>query len=106
MSRDPAFRAEGAWSYSKLDAFLSAAAAMAESAGVDEMCVIGGSLLYAETLPLAERIILTEVDLEPEGDAFFPRLDPAQWVEVSREEAPRGENDDASFAVRVLERRR
>lgn len=106
LSRDPAFRAEGAWSYSKLDAFLSAAAAMAESAGVDEMCVIGGSLLYAETLPLAERIILTEVDLEPEGDAFFPRLDPAQWVEVSREEAPRGENDDASFAVRVLERRR
>jgi dihydrofolate reductase len=106
LSRDPEFRAEGAWSYSKLDAFLSAAAAMAESSGADEMCVIGGSLLYAETLPMADRIILTEVDLEPEGDAFFPRLDAAQWIETAVEEVEQGAGDDARFRVRVLERRR
>ena len=103
LTRDRAFRAEGGFVYTKLDAFLAAARAMAAQAGAHEMCVIGGSLLFAETLPLADRIVLTEVDLEPEGDAHFPKLD-ASWGELSREEVARGPKDDADFVVRVLER--
>ena len=106
LSRDANFRAAGGWSYSKLDLFLAAAAAMAEEMGVDEVCVIGGSLLYAETLPMADRLVLTEVDLRPEGDAVFPQLDPAIWAQVSREDVARGEGDDAAFSIRVMERRR
>lgn len=49
-----------------------------------EPIVIGGAELYREALPLATRIHLTEVHAEPEGDAFFPALDDAQWEEVSR----------------------
>ena len=67
------------------------------------MCVIGGAKLYAETLPLADRIVLTEVDLEPEGDAFMPPLGEG-WREVSREIVEKGEHDDCGFTVRVLER--
>lgn len=103
LTRDAAFKPEGAWAYTKLDAFLAAGRAMAEAAGVAEYCVIGGSLIYAETLPLADRIVLTEVALEPEGDATFPALD-AAWREKSREEVRAGPNDDADFVVRVLER--
>ncbi|MES1202105.1 MAG: dihydrofolate reductase [Pseudomonadota bacterium] len=106
LSRDRAFRAEGGWTYSKLDALLAAGSAMAENAGVDEVCVIGGALLYAETLPLADRLVLTTVDLAPEADAYFPKLDAADWRQVSREDVPKGEGDDADFTVRVLERRR
>ncbi|HVZ98729.1 MAG TPA: dihydrofolate reductase [Caulobacterales bacterium] len=106
LSRDRAFRAAGGWTYSKLDALLSAAAAMAEAGGAGEMCVIGGALLYAETLPLADRIILTAVDLAPEGDAVFPKLEAADWMQVSREDVAKGEGDDAAFTVRVLDRRR
>ncbi|MGE0594925.1 MAG: dihydrofolate reductase [Hyphomonadaceae bacterium] len=103
LSRDGSFKPKDAWVYSKLDAFLAAGRAMAEAAGVKEYCVIGGSLVYAETLPLADRIILTEVDLTPQGDAHFPALG-AEWREVSREPVPRGDDDDAAFLVRVLER--
>lgn len=53
--------------------------------GGDEVFVIGGGQIYRLALPLADRLLITEVDLEPEGDATFPRIDPTEWLEVSRE---------------------
>ena len=50
-----------------------------------------------------QRIELTEIALEPEGDAFFPRLDMSQWRETKRETPPRGERDEADFAFVTLE---
>jgi dihydrofolate reductase len=103
LSRDPNVIAEGAWLYSDLAVMLAAARAMAEASGVEEVCVIGGAQLYEATLPRADRIVLTEVDLSPAGDAHL-RLDLSQWREVSREDVAAGPKDDASFVVRVLER--
>jgi dihydrofolate reductase len=45
--------------------------------------VIGGAQIYAQALPLAEEIVVTEIELTPEGDAFAPALD-ANWQEISR----------------------
>jgi dihydrofolate reductase len=54
-------------------------------AGADEVCVIGGGEVFAETLPLATRLHLTWVDTIVEGaDAFFPRFDTGAWREVAR----------------------
>jgi dihydrofolate reductase len=103
LTRDADFRAEGAWVYTELSAMLAAARAMAEAAGVEEACVIGGAQLYAATLPLAGRIILTEVNLTPQGDARLD-LDLSQWREISREDIAAGLKDEADFVVRVLER--
>jgi dihydrofolate reductase len=103
LTRDADFRAEGAWVYTELSAMLAAARAMAEAAGVEEACVIGGAQLYAATLPLAGRIILTEVNLTPQGDARLD-LDLSQWREISREDVAAGLKDEADFVVRVLER--
>jgi len=103
LSRDPSFRTEGAWNFTKLDALVAAGRAMAEEANVDEVCVIGGSHLFEATLPLADRIILTEVNLEPAGDTYFA-IDRSAWREISRENVAAGPNDDADFVVRVLER--
>jgi dihydrofolate reductase len=105
LSRDLAFRAEGGFTYTKLDALLAAGRAMAEASGADEICIIGGSLLYAETLPMADRLRLSQLKLDAEGDTQFPPLDNS-WIEVSREEIPQGPNDDAAYAAVVLERRR
>jgi dihydrofolate reductase len=105
LTRDGSFRPKDAWAFTKLDAFLAAGRAMAEEMGVDEACVIGGSLLYAETLPLADRVRLTEVALEPEGDARFPALDPALWRETSCDAVQAGPGDDSDYVVRVLDRR-
>lgn len=103
LTRDANFTAPGAWVYTSLDAMLAAGRAMAVKRGVDEVCVMGGAQLYEASLPFADRIVLTEVNLEPEGDARLT-LDLATWREVSRELVPRGEKDDADFVVRVLER--
>jgi dihydrofolate reductase len=103
LTRDASYVAEGGWVYTDLPAMIAAGRAMAAGSGAEEVCVIGGAQLYNETLPLADRIVLTEVDLAPEGDAFL-KLDLSSWREVSREAVARGEKDDANFVVRVLER--
>jgi len=103
LTRDANFVAPDAWVYTDLAAMLAAGRAMAAAAGVEEACIIGGAQLYEATLPLADRIILTEVNLEPAGDARLA-LDLASWREVSCEHVERGEKDDADFVVRVLER--
>jgi dihydrofolate reductase len=103
LTRDADFKADGAWVYTDLAAMLAAARAMAEVAGVEEACIIGGAQLYNAVLPQANRIILTEVNLAPEGDARLD-LDLSRWREVSREHVERTEKDDADFTVRVLER--
>ena len=46
----------------------------------------------------AERLYLTEVDLAPPGDAFFPALEAGRWEELARIAPPRGERDEADFA--------
>jgi dihydrofolate reductase len=103
LTGDADFKADGAWVYTDLAAMLAAARAMADAAGGEEACVIGGAQLYNAVLPQADRIILTEVNLAPQGDARLD-LDLSQWREVSREHVERGEKDDADFTVRVLER--
>lgn len=103
LTRDADFRADGAWVYTDLAAMLAAARAMAEAAGAEEVCVIGGAQIYNAVLSQADRIILTEVDLSPTGDARLD-LDLSNWREVSREDVTAGANDDANFVVRTLER--
>lgn len=103
LTRDANFVAPGAWIYTDLAAMIAAGRAMAQASGAEEMCIIGGAQLYEATLPLAERIVLTEVNLSPEGDARLA-LDLSGWREVSREDVARGPKDDADFVVRVLER--
>lgn len=68
-----------------------------------EVAVIGGGEVYRLFWPHVDRIYLTEVDLDVEGDTHFPALDPAVWREVAREVHPRGDRDSASFTLRVLD---
>jgi dihydrofolate reductase len=103
LTRDATFAAEGAWVYTDIAAMIEAGRAMAKAARADEVCIIGGAQLYELTLPQADRIMLTEVNLEPAGDARLS-FDRSQWREVSAEYVARGDKDDADFVVRVLER--
>ncbi len=54
-------------------------------AGSGEVFVIGGGEIYKEALPLAQKLYVTLIDKEFEGDVYFPKIDPAIWREVSRE---------------------
>jgi hypothetical protein len=62
-----------------------------------DMFVIGGGELYALALPLAEELVLTEVDADFAGDTVFPRLDPALWQAVQREPGPPGAGPAFAF---------
>lgn len=105
LTRDATFRADGVWSFSDIAAALAAARAIAVAHDAAEVAVIGGTALFALTLPLADKLYLTEVDAAPEGDARFPALDEAAFTEVAREEFPAGPRDDHAFVLRTLERR-
>ena len=50
-----------------------------------ETYVVGGTQIYEQALPVATHQVLTEVDLEPEGDAHYPEFDAGEWVETGRE---------------------
>ena len=64
---------------------LAEAIAIARAAGDDEPRIIGGASLYAEALPLATRLILTEVHRQVDGDTHFPPFDRSAWREIARE---------------------
>lgn len=83
LTRDRDFTASGAVLAHTLADALTAA-------GDGEVFVIGGAELYAQTLPAAQRLYLTEVAAAADGDAFFPAIDAAQWREIERREGGRG----------------
>ncbi len=91
LTRDPGWRHEGVESARSLDAALALAAEPRAGIGTEhadrverEVFVAGGGQVYREALPLADRLLVTEVDLEPQGSVVFPEIDPAVWVETSR----------------------
>ena len=81
-----------------------AAAGMDPRARADEIMVIGGAQVYADALPLARRVYLTEVQAAPEGDTELPAFDADIWRETAREDhAATGDVPGYSFVT--LERR-
>jgi len=79
-------------------------AALALCADVDEVFFIGGAELYAQVIPLADRLYLTEVDIEAEGDAWFPEYDRSAFREISRESHTGEKGDVLGFDFVVYER--
>ena len=63
----------------------------------EEVFIIGGAQIYAQALSLADKIYLTIVHKEYEGDTSFPKFDMSEWQEVAREEFERGEEYDGAF---------
>lgn len=101
ISRDPDYRAAGAVVVATLEAALDEAGSAARATGAGEVMVIGGAHIYALALPRVERLYVTEVHAEVEGDTFLPPIDWRQWRERSRERhAASGDNPyDYSFVT-------
>ncbi|MBC7167233.1 dihydrofolate reductase [Phenylobacterium sp.] len=105
LTRDGAFEAKGALVCDDFSEAVQIAREQAQDEGATEVCVIGGASLFELALPRAQRIYLTEVEAEVEGDVTLAPFDESVWAEVRRESFPAGEGDDHPFTVRVLERR-
>jgi dihydrofolate reductase len=103
ISRNAGYKAEGITLVTSLDEALAAAERLLP-AGQDEVMVIGGAQIYAQALPLATRLYLTEVDAEPEADAFFPVIVRNEWRESARVSHPACERNPYPYSFVVLEK--
>lgn len=99
VTRNRQFVAPGATVVHAIDEALQVA-----KADRQEVFVIGGEQLFASTLPLADRIYLTEVDTHMNGDAFFPKINPAQWREISREPHQKDSRHAYNYTFITLDR--
>jgi len=91
VTRDARWSAEGVETAPSLQAAL----ALAVQTGPEEIVIAGGGEIYAQALPLADRLRLTWVEAEPHGDARFPAFDRSDWREVAREHHPAAEGRPA-----------
>jgi dihydrofolate reductase len=85
ITRDPSWHADGVMVAQSLESALDMGSKASAEAGVEEVMVIGGEQIYRMTLPAADRLYLTQVDADVEGDAFFPELDTAQWHHINEQ---------------------
>lgn len=98
------YKHDGILSFDTLDDALNIARAIAEKDGQDEIIIFGGAQIYKESLPLLNRIHMTRISGEFEGDAFFPKLNEAEWEETERIDFP-PENEQPAYSYLTLTRR-
>jgi dihydrofolate reductase len=99
VTRQPDYAPPGVEVASDLDR------ALALAAGEAEVFVAGGGVLFRDALARADRMYLTHIDAEVEGDAFFPAFDPADWVVVEENFHPADDRHAFAFTFRRYDRR-
>ena len=104
ISRDPGFAAAGVAAATSLDAALQLAESAAAAAGEREVVVIGGAEIYALAIPRADRLYVTRVHAEPEGDALLPPVAWGDWVESQRQDCRADGANSCDYSFVVYER--
>lgn len=104
ITRDVTFTADGVITAHSVDMALDVAKSMAEVKGLKEVMVIGGAQIYALCLPEADRLYLTRIHAEIDGDTYFPDLKAEEWLEYSSERHVAGEKDSHDYSFMVLDR--
>jgi dihydrofolate reductase len=84
---------------------LAIAGQLAQERGADEIVIAGGAEIYALFLPQIDRLYVTHVEAEPDGDARFPEIDPKVWRVVAEETVAAGERDSAASRFVTYDRR-
>jgi dihydrofolate reductase len=104
ISRDPSYSAPGILVAHTIDEALKVARQHLP-AGDPQIFVIGGENLYAQMLPRADRLYVTLVDADVDGDARFPEFDWSEWREIGRQRHLADENNPYACTFVSLERK-
>jgi len=83
----------------------SASDALAAAGEAEELMIIGGGNIYQQFLPQAQRLYLTHIDAEIDGDTFFPDYEPDQWQSTFSEFHDADDKNSHSFCFEILDRR-
>ena len=100
LTRDQKYKFEGA----EIFFDLKKAIEFAKESGETELMVIGGGEIYRQCMQFTDRIYITRVHSEIEGDVYFPELDPAVWELISEEFHNKDERHNYSFTFQTFER--
>lgn len=103
ITRDSGFIADKVLIYSEITRAIASAKAIALANGQDEVCIIGGGEIYRQALEYTDKIYLSSVDAEPQGDTYFPKLG-KDWQEQSRQSFKKSENDDFDYDLIIYSR--
>jgi dihydrofolate reductase len=93
VTHQPSFKAPGCIVVSSLERGIE----IARRNGEPEAFIIGGSEIYKLGMPYADKLYITEVDAQIEGDTYFPEIDQAEWHEVSRRPHPSDDRHKHAF---------
>lgn len=103
ISRQAATELEGAEVFADLESAILRGQEWAKQQGVSEVMVIGGGQIYQQAIALAQRVYLTRIELELEGDTFFPVLDAGDWQQTSAQAHP-AQNTEPGYTFEVWQR--
>ncbi|TXL14214.1 dihydrofolate reductase, partial [Methylococcaceae bacterium HT4] len=98
ISRNPHYQQQGCSVFNDLDSALQSCTSSAE------VFVIGGATLYEATLSRADRLYVTEIQKEFNGDTWFPEINKEQWQEISREDINDDSSVDFNYSFIILDR--
>ena len=99
VTRDPNYDAGEATVASSIDD------AIQKAGDVDEIMIIGGASFYEQTLPIADRMYLTKVDADIEGDAWFPDYPSDLWDQVDTQSHPADDKNAYAMTFNTYEKR-
>jgi dihydrofolate reductase len=105
VTRNPDWQAPaGVTKDYSLPGALRRAEAQAELDGRDEVMVIGGGQIFADSLPQIDRMYLTQVHADVDGDAWFPEVNWEEWEEIGREDFSASDNNPYDYSFIVYQR--
>lgn len=104
ITRNPEWQVDGVKVVYSLGEAFELASAISEIDGTDELMIIGGDQIYQTALDHVDRVYLTEVHAEVEGDAYFPQVDWYQWKEVAREDFSAQDPNPYDYSFVVFDR--
>jgi len=105
LTRDRAFRADGVHVAHEVKEALSLAQRLGQDMGAHAVIIGGGTEIYAQMLPLADRLELTMVHAQPEGDAVFPGWEGDAYAETARESHPADAENEHPYTFVTYARR-
>jgi len=100
ISRNPDYQIQ---SGVDIEVHASLQAALAATAEVEEVMLIGGMSLYQQALPLAQRLYMTRIHADIDGDAWFPEIDFSQWHTVEQQDFSADEKNPLPYSFSILE---
>jgi dihydrofolate reductase len=106
VTRDLGFRADGVVVTNSFADARAIAVGDALRRFATEIAVIGGAEIYAQWMDSADRLEITELHAQPDGDTRFPAVDATAWEEVARVRNPAGPDDSADFSYVTFRRRK